>query len=51
MPYVSEAQRRYMHAKHRDIAARWDREYPNQGKLPMHKAKKAGKVKPANARH
>jgi hypothetical protein len=40
VPYVSEAQRRYMHAKHPKIAARWDREYPSQGKLPQHKRKK-----------
>jgi len=27
MPYRSERQRRYLHARHPDIAARWDREY------------------------
>lgn len=27
MPYRSEAQRRFMHARHPGIAARWDREY------------------------
>ena len=27
MPYRSAKQRRFMHAKHPDIAARWDREY------------------------
>jgi len=27
MPYASERQRRYMHAKHPDIAARWDEKY------------------------
>ena len=27
MPYRSERQRRYMHAKHPTIAARWDEEY------------------------
>lgn len=26
MPYVSDKQRRYMHAVHPAIAARWDRE-------------------------
>jgi hypothetical protein len=26
MPYKSEKQRKYMHAKHPGIAARWDRE-------------------------
>lgn len=39
MPYVSEAQRGYMHAKHPEIAERWDREYPNQGPLPARKGK------------
>jgi hypothetical protein len=27
MPYRSEKQRRFMHARHPDIAARWDEEY------------------------
>ena len=27
MPYRSEKQRRYMHAKHPEIAARWDKKY------------------------
>lgn len=36
MPYKSSAQRAYMHIHHPDIAARWDKEYPNQGKLPKH---------------
>ena len=43
MPYESEAQRRYMHAQHPDIAARWDAEYPNQGPLPEHVTKKKRK--------
>lgn len=41
MPYQSEAQRGYMHVHHPSIAARWDREFPDQGKLPYHKRKKA----------
>lgn len=45
MPYKSEAQRRFMHARHPEIAKRWDREYPNQKKLPA-RAKGPGKVKP-----
>ena len=36
MPYVSNAQRGYMHVHHPEIAKRWDKEYPNQGKLPQH---------------
>ena len=28
MPFKSEAQRRFMHAKHPTIAKRWEREYP-----------------------
>lgn len=27
MPYKSAKQRAFMHAKHPDIAARWDKEY------------------------
>jgi len=41
MPYKSAKQRRYMHAKHPDIAARWDAEYG--GKVV--KKKKATKKK------
>ena len=33
MPFKSEAQRRFMHAKHPRIAARWDRKYGG-GRLP-----------------
>ena len=36
MPYVSAAQRRFMHLKHPEIAARWDKEYPVKKKLPEH---------------
>jgi len=43
MPYKSEAQRRFMHAKHPEIAERWDKEYPSQGKLPEHKTSDAKK--------
>ncbi len=39
MPFKSEAQRRYMYARHPEIAKRWSREYPNQKNLPK-KAKK-----------
>lgn len=39
MPYKSEKQRRYMHAKHPVIAARWDRETKRK------QAKKKGKKK------
>lgn len=38
MPYASEAQRRFMHAQHPEIAERWDKEYPNQKKLPEKKS-------------
>jgi len=36
MPYKSEAQRRYLHANHPEIAKQWDAEYPAQAKLPEH---------------
>lgn len=40
MPYRSEKQRRFMHAKHPEIAARWDAEY---GSKPKPKEKKRGR--------
>ena len=36
MPYKSDAQRKFMHAKHPEIAKRWDAEYDSGGKLPAH---------------
>ena len=41
MPYKSDKQRKYMHAKHPDIAARWDKE--TGGKVVRKKAKAAAK--------
>jgi hypothetical protein len=46
MPYKSRAQAAYMHINHPNIAKRWDKEYPHQGKLPEHVKKK--KVKKAS---
>ncbi len=40
MPYKSQAQRRFLHSQHPDIAARWDKEYPNQKGLPERKGSK-----------
>lgn len=40
MPYKSAKQLRYMHARHPDIAKRWDREYGSTGKLPLYSRKK-----------
>jgi hypothetical protein len=40
MPYVSDKQRRFMHAEHPDIAARWDAE-ARKGKRK--KSKRAAK--------
>ncbi len=39
MPFRSEAQRRFMYARHPSIAKRWSEEYPNQKSLPKHLAK------------
>lgn len=39
MPFQSEAQRRYMHMRHPEIAHRWEHEYPSKKrkkKLPYH---------------
>jgi hypothetical protein len=41
MPYKSDAQRRFMHAKHPEIAKRWDDKYGKTGDLPERKHKKA----------
>jgi hypothetical protein len=41
MPFKSESQRRFMWARHPQIARRWAREYPNQKNLPEHSSKKA----------
>jgi len=40
MPYRSAKQRRYMHARHPEIAARWDRKYG--GKVVKKRKKKKG---------
>jgi hypothetical protein len=36
MPFVSEAQRRWMHANHPEMAKRWEKETPDK-KLPEKK--------------
>jgi len=41
MPYRSEKQRKYMHAKHPEIAARWDKKYG--GRVVKKKPKKKSK--------
>lgn len=38
MPYKSEKQRRFLHAKHPKIAAKWDKEYG--GKVVKKKKRK-----------
>lgn len=44
MPFKSEAQRRWMHANHPNMAEKWERDSPHRGKLPEHvKAKKKNK--------
>lgn len=37
MPFQSEAQRRFLWAKHPDVAKKWSDEYPGQKNLPQHK--------------
>ena len=44
MPFRSEKQRRYMHAKHPKIAARWERTYGSKP-MPKKATKKAHKAK------
>lgn len=38
--FASKAQRGYLYAKHPDIAKKWSKEYPSQGKLPEHVKKR-----------
>lgn len=40
MPFKSEKQRRFMHAKHPDIAARWEAEAKGKKRAPKPAAKK-----------
>lgn len=43
MPFKSEKQRRYMHAKHPTIAERWEKEAKRAGKSAVQKSKKRKK--------
>ena len=45
MPFQSEAQRRFMYAKHPAIAKRWSDEYGTPDDLPEHKRKGKKKKK------
>ncbi len=46
MPYKSTAQMKFMHAKHPEIAKKWDKKYGVPKGMPMHVAiKKGRKVK------
>lgn len=36
MPFKSDAQRKFMHAKHPEIAKRWEKHTPEGAKLPEH---------------
>ena len=41
MPFKSDAQRKYLFAKHPEIAKRWAKETPKGSKLPEHAKNKA----------
>ena len=41
MPYKSEKQRKFLHAKHPDIAERWDAEMKVKGKPTIEKSHKS----------
>lgn len=45
MPYKSIAQRGYMHAKHPELAKKFDKETPKGAKLPQYAPKKKAKSK------
>lgn len=40
MPFKSQKQRKFMHAKHPEIAKRWEAETPKGAKLPLKKKKR-----------
>lgn len=41
MPFKSEAQRRWMHSKHPEMAKRWEAETPSDAKLPERAGRRA----------
>ena len=45
MPFKSEAQRKFLYAKHPDIANRWEDEYGVPKNLPKKKVKNNKKTK------
>jgi hypothetical protein len=47
MPFKSDAQRRFMHARHPGIAKRWRKEHGPQHNLPERKGEKRKKGHPA----
>ena len=44
-PILSEAQRRWVHKNHPEMAERWEKETPADSKLPEHVGKKKKKKK------
>lgn len=45
MPYESKAQMRFMHAKHPEIAKRWDKKYDTPDDIPEKKNAAYGRAK------
>lgn len=45
MPYRSQKQRRYMHAKHPAIAARWDKRYGGAVRPKLHHSLRKERMK------
>ena len=44
MPFKSENQRRYMHAKHPKIAQRWEKKYKKGGRIKVNEGGYIGKA-------
>ena len=44
MPFKSQAQKRFLYAKHPEIAKKWSNEFPGQTGLPEHATKKKADV-------
>ena len=47
MPFKSQAQRRFMYAKHPEMAAEWESHTPKGAKLPQHVKKRKKRIKKA----
>jgi len=50
MPFKSKAQRKFMHARHPEIAERWEHESKTRSNLPEHVKRKAKSTRKSGRR-